>query len=316
MSKAPVRVAVTGAAGQIGYSLLFRIASGEMLGKDQPVVLQLLEIPDEKAQKALKGVMMELDDCAFPLLAGMEASQRPDGRVQGHRDRVAGRRTPARTRHGTQGPACSQRANLHGARKGAGQVCQPQCQGAGRRQPGQHQRLHRDEVRTVPAQGQFHRHDAARPQPRAVAARGQDRQAGRVDREAGGVGQPLADDVPGHPLCNDRRAAGHTDGRPDLVSRHLHADRRQARRGDHRGARPVFGRLCGQCGDRPHPRLDARNERPLGDDGCAVRRQLRSTRKRSSTVSRASAPAASTRWSRAWPSTSSRAARWTTPSRN
>ncbi|MFN7725669.1 MAG: malate dehydrogenase, partial [Rubrivivax sp.] len=60
-------------AGQIGYALLFRIASGEMLGKDQPVILQLLEIPDEKAQKALKGVMMELEDCAFPLLAGMEA---------------------------------------------------------------------------------------------------------------------------------------------------------------------------------------------------------------------------------------------------
>ena len=73
MSKKPVRVAVTGAAGQIGYALLFRIASGEMLGKDRPVILQLLEIPDEKAQKALKGVMMELDDCAFPLLAGMEA---------------------------------------------------------------------------------------------------------------------------------------------------------------------------------------------------------------------------------------------------
>jgi malate dehydrogenase len=71
--KAPVRVAVTGAAGQIGYSLLFRIANGDMLGKDQPVFLQLLEIPDEKAQKALKGVMMELDDCAFPLLAGMSA---------------------------------------------------------------------------------------------------------------------------------------------------------------------------------------------------------------------------------------------------
>ena len=71
MSKAPIRVAVTGAAGQIGYAILFRIASGEMLGKDQPVALQLLEIPDEKAQKALKGVMMELDDCAFPLLHGM-----------------------------------------------------------------------------------------------------------------------------------------------------------------------------------------------------------------------------------------------------
>ncbi|TBR12780.1 MAG: malate dehydrogenase [Lysobacter sp.] len=69
--KTPVRVAVTGAAGQIGYSLLFRIASGEMLGKDQPVILQMLELPMEKAQAALRGVMMELEDCAFPLLAGM-----------------------------------------------------------------------------------------------------------------------------------------------------------------------------------------------------------------------------------------------------
>ena len=77
MSKKPVRVAVTGAAGQIGYALLFRIASGEMLGKDQPVIFQLLEIPDEKAQKALRGVMMELQDCAFPLLVGMEAHSDP-----------------------------------------------------------------------------------------------------------------------------------------------------------------------------------------------------------------------------------------------
>ena len=77
MPKAPVRVAVTGAAGQIGYSLLFRIASGEMLGKDQPVILQMLEIPDDKAQKALRGVMMELEDCAFPLLAGMVPASDP-----------------------------------------------------------------------------------------------------------------------------------------------------------------------------------------------------------------------------------------------
>jgi malate dehydrogenase len=77
MAKAPMRVAVTGAAGQIGYSLLFRIANGDMLGKDQPVILQLLEIPDEKAQKALKGVMMEVDDCAFPLLTGMTAHSDP-----------------------------------------------------------------------------------------------------------------------------------------------------------------------------------------------------------------------------------------------
>ncbi|MBA2412036.1 MAG: malate dehydrogenase [Burkholderiaceae bacterium] len=77
MTKAPVRVAITGAAGQIGYALLFRIAAGEMLGRDQPVRLHLLEIPDEKAQKAMKGVMMELDDCAFPLLSGMEAHSEP-----------------------------------------------------------------------------------------------------------------------------------------------------------------------------------------------------------------------------------------------
>jgi len=77
MSKNPVRVAVTGAAGQIGYALLFRIASGEMLGKDQPVILQLLEVPADGPQKALKGVMMELQDCAFPLLVGMEAHSDP-----------------------------------------------------------------------------------------------------------------------------------------------------------------------------------------------------------------------------------------------
>ena len=74
--KSPVRVAVTGAAGQIGYALLFRIASGEMLGKDQPVILQLLDLP--QAQNAVKGVMMELQDCAFPLLAGMIASDDPE----------------------------------------------------------------------------------------------------------------------------------------------------------------------------------------------------------------------------------------------
>lgn len=70
-TKQPIRVAVTGAAGNIGYALLFRIASGEMFGKDQPLILQLLEIPVEGPQKALKGVAMELEDCAFPLLTDM-----------------------------------------------------------------------------------------------------------------------------------------------------------------------------------------------------------------------------------------------------
>ena len=75
--KKPVRVAITGAAGQIGYSLLFRVASGQMLGADQPVILQLLELPLDKAQAALKGVMMEMEDCAFPLLAGMSGGADP-----------------------------------------------------------------------------------------------------------------------------------------------------------------------------------------------------------------------------------------------
>ena len=117
--KKPMRVAVTGAAGQIGYSLLFRIASGEMLGKDQPVILQLLEIPDEKAQKALKGVMMELDDCAFPLLQSMVGRLRPEGRVQGRRRGAARGRAPARTRHGEEGPARGQRRDLRAPGQGA-----------------------------------------------------------------------------------------------------------------------------------------------------------------------------------------------------
>ncbi len=74
--KQAIRVAVTGAAGQIGYALLFRIASGEMLGKDQPVILQLLDLP--QAQNAVKGVMMELQDCAFPLLADMFTTDDPE----------------------------------------------------------------------------------------------------------------------------------------------------------------------------------------------------------------------------------------------
>jgi malate dehydrogenase len=77
-SKPPIRVAVTGAAGNIGYALLFRIASGQMFGEDQPVILQLLEIPVEGPQKALKGVAMELEDCAFPLLQDMVLTGEPD----------------------------------------------------------------------------------------------------------------------------------------------------------------------------------------------------------------------------------------------
>jgi len=83
MNKAPIRIAITGAAGQIGYSLLFRIASGAAFGPDQPVILQLIEIPDEKAMAALHGVCMELDDCAFPLLKGVVPTSNLDEGFRG-----------------------------------------------------------------------------------------------------------------------------------------------------------------------------------------------------------------------------------------
>ncbi|HXG46411.1 MAG TPA: malate dehydrogenase [Methylomirabilota bacterium] len=83
MNPPPIRVAVTGAAGQIGYSLLFRIASGAMFGPNQPVILHLIEIPDEKAMKALQGVIMELEDCAFPLLKGCVPTSDPNEGFRG-----------------------------------------------------------------------------------------------------------------------------------------------------------------------------------------------------------------------------------------
>ena len=99
----PVRVAVTGAAGQIGYSLLFRIASGEMLGKDQPVILQLLEITP--ALPALTGVAMELDDCAFPLLAGIEQTDDANRAFAGVNTRCSS--ALVRARRGWSEASCS-----------------------------------------------------------------------------------------------------------------------------------------------------------------------------------------------------------------
>ena len=117
--KKPMRVAVTGAAGQIGYSLLFRIAAGEMLGKDQPVILQLLEIPDEKVQKALNGV----DDGSRRLCVSVVAVDgghfRREGRFQRCRRRVARRRASTRSGNGAQGFARSQRSHLCSTGQGA-----------------------------------------------------------------------------------------------------------------------------------------------------------------------------------------------------
>ena len=99
-----MKVAVTGAAGQIGYSLLFRIASGSMLGPDQPLELHLIEIPS--ALKALEGVVMELADCAFPLVRSMIPTTDLD---EGNQLGSVGRKRSPETRHGTQGATGNQR---------------------------------------------------------------------------------------------------------------------------------------------------------------------------------------------------------------
>ena len=111
MSERPVRVAVTGAAGQIGYSLLFRIAAGDMLGPDQPVILQMLEIP--QALGALDGVTMELEDGAFPLLEGTVATDDPEYGLRGRRDRPSRRRHAPESGHGAFRSSLRQWRHLH-----------------------------------------------------------------------------------------------------------------------------------------------------------------------------------------------------------
>ena len=111
MSKSPIKVAITGAAGQIGYSLLFRIASGAIFGPDQPVILHLIEIAP--ALPALGGVVMELDDCAFPLLKGIVPTADLDEGFQGVNWALLVGSVPRKAGHGAQGSARHQWQNFH-----------------------------------------------------------------------------------------------------------------------------------------------------------------------------------------------------------
>ena len=169
MNTPPVTVTVTGAAGQIAYALLFRIASGQLLGPGHPVRLQLLEIP--QAVKAAEGTAMELDDCAFPLLHSIEitddARRAFDGTnialLVGARPRGKGmeRADLLEANGGIFGP---QGAALNDA-------CRRRRSRAGRRQPRQHQRAHRPRTRSRHPGRPLHRDDAPGPQPRGVPAR-------------------------------------------------------------------------------------------------------------------------------------------------
>lgn len=138
--KKPVRVAVTGPAGNIGYALLFRIAAGDMLGPDQPVILQLLERNTPESAARLKGVMMELADCAFPLLADMTSTADPMVAFKDADAAILGWCSSAHQGHGTLRTALCQRRHLHRTGQGARRCRQPRRQGSCGGQPLQHQR--------------------------------------------------------------------------------------------------------------------------------------------------------------------------------
>jgi malate dehydrogenase len=190
----PVRVAVTGAAGQIGYSLLFRIASGAMLGPDQPVILQLLEITP--ALTALQGVKMELDDCAFPLLADVVMSDDADvafgdadyALLVGAMPRKAGmERSDLLSANGgifrPQGKALNASAKRDVKVLVVGNPANTNALIAQRNAP-------------RPRPGPVHRHDPTGPQPRREPAGPEARRAGHRRDQDDHLGQPLDHAVP------------------------------------------------------------------------------------------------------------------------
>ena len=238
MARTPVTVTVTGAAGQIGYALLFRVASGQLLGPDVPVRLRLLEITP--ALKAAEGTAMELDDCAFPLLARHRHHRRRPRRVRRRQRRAAGRRPAAHRGHGARRPARGERRHLQAAGRGDQRRRRRRRAGAGRRQPGQHQRPHHRGARARRAEVAVHRDDPARPQPRDQPAGEQDRSPGDRDPPAHDLGQPLGDAVPRPVARPGRRQAGRRGARRRRLDRR-HASSRPspsaARRSSRRAAR-------------------------------------------------------------------------------
>ena len=247
----PVRVTVTGAAGQIGYSIVFRIASGQLLGPEQPVDLRLLEIP--QAMGALEGVAMELIDCAFPLLAGLDLHDDPDEALRRCERRAARRLAAAHEGHGARRAAQRERQDLHRPGQGAERPRRRRREGARRRQPREHELPDRDEQRAGHPARALHVDDAPRPQPRGRPARGQARGAGRPTSPRWACGATTRRRCT--PTCSTRRCAAsrrpRRGRRPGMDRTRLPAQRRQTRRGDHRGARRLERRLGGERGDRP-----------------------------------------------------------------
>ena len=255
----PVTVTVTGAAGQIGYALLFRIASGQLLGPDTPVRLRLLEIP--QAVKAAEGTAMELDDCAFPLLAGIDITDDATAAFDGVNVALL---VGARPR--TKG---MERGDLLEANGG---IFAPQGEAINAGAA--------DDVRVLvvgnPANTNALIARSAAPDVPA------DRFTAmmRLDHNRAVASSPTKLGVPVTEISRMTIWGNHSATQyPDLfhaevggkvaaeqveealAARRVHPDRRQARRRDHRGARGVVGRVGGERGDRPRPRLGQRHRR-------------------------------------------------------
>ena len=275
MARTPVTVTVTGAAGQIGYALLFRVASGQLLGADVPVRLRLLEITP--ALKAAEGTAMELDDCAFPLLDGIDITDDPraafDGvnvaLLVGARPRTAG----------------MERGDLLEANGG---IFKPQGEAINAGAA--------DDVRVLvvgnPANTNAlitaaHAPDVPADRFTAMTRLDHNRALSQLAKKTGAavtdirrldhLGQPLGDAVPGHLARRDRRPPGaEVRRRPGLGRERLHPDRRQARRRDHRGPRRLVGGVGGERRHRPRLQLGQRHAgRRLDVGGDRVRRLVR-----------------------------------------
>ena len=165
----PVKVTVTGAAGQIGYALLFRIASGQLLGPDTPGRAEPAR--DHAGAQGRRGHGDGARRLRVPAAARHRHHRRPERRLRRHERRAARRRPPARPGHGARRPARGQRRHLQPAGPGDQRPRRRRHPGARRRQPGEHERADRDEQRAGRPARALHRDDAPGPQPRARAAR-------------------------------------------------------------------------------------------------------------------------------------------------
>ena len=267
----PVNVTVTGAAGQIGYALLFRIASGQLLGPDSRSQLRLLEIP--QAVKAAEGTAMELDDCAFPLLRRHRHLRRPERRLRRRQRRAARRRAPAHEGHGARRPARGQRRRSSSRRARRSTPAPPTTCGcsssATRPTPTRSSRC--SNAPDVPRE----RFTAMTrlDHNRAVAQLAEE--ARRRRRATSTTSTIWGNHSPTHvprPVQREgeRRARGRAWSTRTWYESEFIPTRRQARRGDHRGARRVVGGVGRQRRHRPRPRLGPRHaRRRLGLDGAS-----------------------------------------------